>query len=248
MRQRKRDGFTLIELMLAMTFVSILLIAIALLTIYVSNLYTRGITLRQVNEAGLAVSSDLERTIQDSAVFDITPGKANFIVQKDGVDDAGGRLCLGKYSYAWNFGKVITKYPSNLASLPNYFIKKPDLVTPVGPVVRFVKIVDFNKDLCRPTNPAQVALGLPAAYGGIDNDPKSTVELLASGDRDLALQAFSLKGSSQKKLYSISLTISTNDQTAIDTATGQCRPPASSQGDPDYCAVNNFDIVARTGN
>lgn len=84
-----KAGFTLIELMLAMTFIAILLISIALLVMQIGTLYDRGITLRQLNISGRAISDDIERTITDS-------------VSVDTSRVADGRLCTGEYSYVWN--------------------------------------------------------------------------------------------------------------------------------------------------
>ncbi len=244
---RGSKGFTLVELMLSMAFVAMLLVAIALLTIYISNLYTRGITLRQVNEAGSAISTDVSRTIQSASAFDPTVGSDSFVVQKDGgsVEPAGGRLCLGQYSYAWNYGKFINKHAAAVIGLPNYYIQEPD-TTPIGPPIRLVKVVDTDKSLCKPNNPLLVALGQPASYDGINNDDKTTVELLSSGDRDLALHELRLNGSKDKQLYSVTLVIGTNDTAALDT-TNTCLPPKDEKSNENYCAVNEFDIVARTG-
>lgn len=85
-----KRGFTLIELMLAMTFISVLLIAIALLVIQISAIYNRGMTLRQVSSAGQSVVADIQRSVQASAA-DIDTSKVD-----------SGRLCLGNYSYIWN--------------------------------------------------------------------------------------------------------------------------------------------------
>jgi type II secretory pathway component PulJ len=52
-------GFTLIELMLSMSFVSILLISIAMLSIQLSNQYSRGLTLKEVTQAGTEASNDI---------------------------------------------------------------------------------------------------------------------------------------------------------------------------------------------
>lgn len=94
MNHNKR-GFTLIELMLAMTFVSALLLAIAMTVIQISNVYTRGLTLKEVNQAGRTISTELKRGISQSAPFAV-PGP-KYVVQP-----WGGRLCVGQYSYIWN--------------------------------------------------------------------------------------------------------------------------------------------------
>lgn len=229
MSQFKR-GFTLIELMLAMTFVSILLVAIAMLTIQISNIYTKGITLRQVNEAGLQVSSDLQRSIQSSNAFDVpTIGSNDSYVRQP----TGGRLCLGNYSYAWNYGEFIAQ--GDESKLSNRFSFESG-ASVRGTTIRLVKIADASKSLC-------VRDG--DSYPDIPGDER-TADLLVAGDRDLALQKFVLGGSEQKGLYDISLQIGTNNREALTE--DNCKPPAQSVGLEDYCAVNIFDIVARTAN
>lgn len=227
---RNRRGFTLIELMLAMTFVSILLIAIAMLTIQISKIYTKGITLRQVNEVGLQVSSDLQRSIQSSNAFEVPTVGSNDSYVRQGT---GGRLCLGNYSYAWNYGEFIAKHEDDGLHLDNVFSFGSGLS---DTTIRLVKVADASKLLCS---------SVEGDYPGIPGGDR-TAELLAAGDRDLALQKFVLSGSEQKGLYDISLQIGTNERAALDE--DNCKPPAEAAGLQDYCAVNKFDIVARTAN
>jgi hypothetical protein len=42
--------------------------------------------------------------------------------------------------------------------------------------------------------------------------------------------------------------IGTNDQAALDANQTACKPPDTLTSDLNYCSVNQFDIVARTGN
>ena len=46
--QRKESGFTIIELLLAMSFLSVLLIAITTSTLQIIGLYTKGVTLKSI--------------------------------------------------------------------------------------------------------------------------------------------------------------------------------------------------------
>ena len=228
MRQRASRGFTLIELMLAMSFVSILLIAIAMLTIQMSRIYTKGISLRQVNEAGLELSNDLQRSIQSSAVFDMTDSEGETSFLRLG-DSGSGRLCLGSYSYAWNYGKDL----GNPSLTPANHYGPGDTTE-----VRFVKVADSGKRLCKGIS------GSEGEYPDITNGDETT-ELLATGDRNLAVHKFTLDGSKDIGLYSVQLVIGTNDQSQLSDDT--CKPPSEADGGEDYCAVNKFDIVARAG-
>lgn len=60
-RQCRRHGFTLIELMLAMAFVSVLLLAIATIAIQAGKLYNRGLTLKSINQSGREIGDILRR-------------------------------------------------------------------------------------------------------------------------------------------------------------------------------------------
>jgi prepilin-type N-terminal cleavage/methylation domain-containing protein len=230
MNHVKKDGFTLIELMLAMSFISVLLVAIAATTIQVSNIYTKGITLREVNQAGRAVSEELQRSISSSTPFDVDPASPT---TKYVVGQGGGRLCLGRYTYAWNFGSAL-KGGTGAPAIYNTYLP-PDSSSQI----RFVKVADSSASLC--TDPA---LKITRA---------NATDMLVSGDRDLAMHKFSItKGAADltigQTLYAISMTIGTNDKAELVTNDTSCKPPADGQGNANYCSVNQFDIIARAGN
>lgn len=227
-RDNKETGFTLIELMLAMTFIAMLLVAIALTTIQISNIYNKGITLREVNQVGRSVSDELQRTIALATPFDIAPGLNSRYIAQQG----GGRLCLGNYSYVWNYGNALAGGAGAPSALNKY-----DNNTPV----RFVRATDASGSLCKIT-PA-----LPAV-------PRANAtDLLSTGDRDLVLHSFSISRTSDdsatgQSIYAISMLIGTNDRAQLTANDASCKPPAEGVGDENYCSVNQFDIIARAGN
>lgn len=228
-RDNKTLGFTLIELMLAMGFVSVLLVAIAMTVVQIGNIYNRGLTLKNVDQAGASLASELQRSIAESYSFDLS---SRFVIQP-----WGGRLCIGQYSYIWNYGEAIKV--NDPARLNNY----SNSSNPIN----FVKVIDSNAGYC--TSPAK-----PIDYSG-------AIELVNVGDHNLAIHNFSISttGSASdpktgQRLYSISFLIGTNDQTALKGSLNatQCLIPNEvingKTPDPSYCFVNQFDIVARSGN
>lgn len=227
-------GFTLIELMLAMTFVAMLLIAIAMTTIQISNIYNKGITLREVNQAGRAISDELQRGVALATPFDVTPKKDDSpgtATSKYVVRDGGGRLCLGGYTYAWNYGKAI----AGGTGAPAVFNKYSGTNTPV----RFAKVTDASGALC--VNPAAPIIRTNAT------------EMLSSGDRDLVMHSFTItrtadESSTSQSIYAISMLIGTNDRQQLTANDASCKPPSDGIGDEDYCSVNQFDIIVRAGN
>ncbi len=232
-KKRCHQGFTIVELMLAMSFVSVLLVSIAMLTIQVSNIYTRGVTLRQVNEAGLEISTDLQRSLRQASNLQINDSSTSYIVQPN----VGGRLCLGDFSYAWNTAQALSGNQGSLTAELNKIDTKP---TPTP--VRFVKVLDRGKLLCQPITSMGTITGYP-------NIPPSSQpnDLLLAGDRDLALYNITISAPPEG-LATITLTIGTKDLTAVDaTKDDTCRPPSDAESDQEYCAVNKFVIVTRIG-
>lgn len=230
-KSTKKQGFTLIELMLAMTFISILLIAIAVTIIQISNIYNHGITLKEVSQVGRTLSADLQRSIRDSSQFDIK-STSSYVQQ----GDWGGRLCLGNYSYIWNYGKALNENDPTGSSLNVY---SSDQAT----AIRFVKVVDPGASYCRDSSKKI--------------DFSGAIDLVNVGDHNLALHSFSITsgdkavdGKTGQRLYSIRFEIGTNDTAAIAFVDGRwtCKSPGEVGSDPSYCSVQEFSIVARAGN
>ena len=219
-----RKGFTLIELMLAMTFVSALLLAVAMTVIQISHLYTRGLTVKEVNQAGRSMGIELKRGISQSAPFDI-PG-AKYINQA-----WGGRLCVGQYSYVWNYGPTL----NNTTTDKN----NSNVYAGGNTKMSFIKVPDSAGAYC--STPDSLI------------DKTNAVEMLASGDNSLAVQSFTVANDSTdpasgEAIYSISYVIGTNDQAALSPDYTSCKAPDQSGSDLNYCSINRFDIVVRALN
>jgi len=225
-----KKGFTLIELMLAMSFISVLLVAITLTVIQISNIYNHGITLKDTNQTARAITNELQRTIAASAAFEVSGGSSRYIVQ----GDWGGRLCVGQYSYIWNYGKALNNNGPTSGNL-NVYSANPNTK------IRFVRAIDSSGAYC--ANPALAVK---------DSD---AVELMNIGDHGLVLHSLKIISEStavdQKsgaRLYSISFRIGTNDQAALSADSTTCKGPGISGSDLAYCSVQDFTIVVRAGN
>lgn len=227
-----KRAFTIVELSLAMGFVSALLLAVAMLTIYISGVYNKGITLKQVNQASLAIADDLRRTIGTTSPFDITraDGSESGNYRQLGPDGSdGGRLCTGNYTYVWRIAGSTddtNKYSTTGETEPS-----------------FVKVRDPEGGLCDYTS------------GTLSQIPRdASNELLNSADRSLAVYEFNVTqgtdslGFTNEGLYFINFTIGTDTDDLVNLATNECKPPAEVDAKADeYCAVNRFSIVVRAG-
>lgn len=235
----------MIEMMLSMLFVAFLMITIALTTISMSQTYQRGIILTQVNSAGRAVITDMQRTVSQS------PINTTQLV----VPSTPNAICFGNFSYVWNNGSNIAsginliKYTGNANGLA------------AGQVVRLAKVSDPSENMC-PTSgvtPSIVATTratelLPTnsgstGYGGI------AIQAVSVGGSVQGITATQLSTSATQALYRVTFIIGTNDQTALNKTASNfatlpsCQPPDSSSGggNLDYCAVNRFSFLIRVG-
>lgn len=222
MTQRSNKGFTIIELTLAMTFVSLMLHAIAMTVIQISNIYNRGITLRQVNQASRAIAEDMQRTIAASASFSL---EHNYIKQS-----WGGRLCMGQYSYIWNTADTL--------ALPSLNASNSNIYTEGTERIRFVRVPDSGAMYC--ADPARTI------------NRTEAVEFLMMGDRPLAIHGFDISSSVEssltgQRLYTTQITLGTDDIGSIEPVGKVCRPPADEDSNTLYCAVNQFMFTSRAG-
>lgn len=222
-RYSQKNGFTIIELMLSMTFVSILLVSIAILTIQISHLYTKGLTMKEVNQAGSEVTNDIRSTIATSYA-DRVKFKQN-----------GGRklLCSGEYTYIANDPQHIsTPTSSDLIKFTN------------GTIVRFAKVRDLGGTLCSVSSlPSKLNSDAVELLAGGDRG-------LVVRDLSLAPQsAFNADLATGRMLYIIDLTLSTEVTNELDLVNDSCKPPSDAvNSGAEWCAIDKFSIVARVGN
>lgn len=222
---KKSDGFTMIEMMLAMAFVAFLMVAIALTTIFVSQTYQRGITLGQVNEAGRTIMTDMQQSIGQARVGQLSKWPTAFNSRVD-----VGAVCLGGVSYVWNSGKKLAA-----SGAVTY-----DGGDRNGQPVRLAKVNDPNRAVC--------------TEGVTSIDTDQSVELLGGADRNLAIQLLDvrqLQATSNQSLYGVEFIIGTNDRAALANngtiADVGCRPPSEASSNLNYCAVNRFSFLVRAG-
>lgn len=71
MVDRRRSGFTLVELSLVMAFFSVLLIGVLTLTIHIGKLYTKGMTNKSLNTVGRDVTDVLRRDFAAANAQDV---------------------------------------------------------------------------------------------------------------------------------------------------------------------------------
>lgn len=224
MTQHKTDGFTLIELTLSMSFIAILLLSIAMLTMQISSIYNKGITIKQVNDIGQLIADDIRRNLSQAI-----PASVEKVIRDPNTDQLyeGGRLCIANTIYAWNYGKFLgSASPFNVYAGGN-----------TEPLMRLVKFTSDGTKYCqRDTNDI-----LPPI-------PDNASQFVGIGDRDLAIHAFDYTATmvaGGQTMFAVTFSLGTNGTDVIHD--GACQS-ATGKTDDEYCAVNEFSFVARAGN
>ncbi len=85
---RSMKGFTVIELLLAMSGIAFVLLFVVFAIMHTTNLYTKGIAIRQISQAGRQITDDISRAIRYGSDPIILPTQ--------------NRVCAGGKSYIWN--------------------------------------------------------------------------------------------------------------------------------------------------
>ncbi len=225
----REEGFTLIELMLSMAFVSVLLVAVAMLTIQIGAIFNRGITMKEVNQAGITVSEDIRRSIAS--------GDAQLIRAVSDTNDGLDLLCTGTFTYIANDPEVNEgiRYSNN------------------NETVRFAKVKDAGGGMCDDVQKlftdnldesATELLGNSDRDLVVRNLTISPTNEEINGDADATYD----KGQG-RMLYLVSLSIGTGSGGELSDETIQkCLPPSDVNSGAEYCAINQFSFAARVGN
>ena len=110
-----KTGFTILELAIAMAFMSFLLLSIGFAIIQISNTYQKGVTIKTVNNNGRELVDEFSRTILASKynnkggfelVYSQTYGSVEGIEEEVPLH---GVFCVGNYSYLWNTGYALNQ-------------------------------------------------------------------------------------------------------------------------------------------
>lgn len=229
---KRTNGFTLVELNIAIVFVALLLLAVATTIMSVTRTYQYGVSLKTINQLGREVSDQIRRDalMASSSQVQYVPPNPIDLTDTEGI----GRLCFGSVSYVFNS-----------ATLLNTTDPSPTMVTEVNTSepIRLARINDFGKAWCKDTTKVQ-----------LDNTSTTEefTELLLNDKIPLAVHNLTFKpliateddAAFTEKIIQITFDIGTNEVETTDGA--QCKPPTDPDQNFNNCAVRQFVIVART--
>lgn len=252
----------MVELMLAMGFLSALLVTISLLVIQITGIYQKGLSLRAVNSQGRQLIDEFMRAASGSSREDLgaygsiddayesglyfVSSMGNHDTNGDGVDESvqmNGVFCTGMYSYVWN-----TKYA---------FEDHPDRRLRVnGRAYKLVRVRDASNEACMRANDNS-GDGYPNRetwlFEGADDNVIQPIELINSDESDLILYDFMMfpatwSRSSEQVLYSATFILATiRGGVNINGNGDYCQGTTLGlTTDFNYCAVNKFNFAMRS--
>ncbi len=229
--RRAKQGFTLIELTLAMAFIAILLLSILYTTLHAGKLYTKGITNKTLNQIGREVTDTIRRDFTSTDPLRVlSPAPSGVGAAKS------GRICLGGATYVWNTAALLNSADSKLLYQDGALTKS----------VTFRRVLDSDGLLCQKDATGKYLVTQ------ISSSMQST-DLLSGTGQDFAiydLQFTRLGEKGGQGLYTMKLVIGTNAIDTTETTADNvvlCKPPTDNQADFNYCSVAEFDIVLRAG-
>lgn len=136
-QNNKQQGFTLIELMLAMAFFSSILLLATLLIMQTLNIYNKGITVKQINQVG--------RTLTEEIIRVGNSGKSMIM--------SSNCFSIDKSVYIWNVASAdvaeVDYYPNQ--GFKTIVYRYDDAMT--GEPVNFVKLSSANSTCATVSSP-----------------------------------------------------------------------------------------------
>jgi len=238
-----KEGFTLVELLLAMTFISVLLLTIALTIIQIATIYNKGILLKELNQVSRTLNDELDTAMRSSTTFSELPARSRYVNDPSW----GGRMCLGQYSYIWNYGTALSAVNTNRNqysgpnTVGNSVFDRQSGTTRYE--ITFVKVPDFGGAYC-------VRNLVTMRYPNIN--PVGAVELMRTGDHSLAIHSLSLVSAatakdalSAQQTYKVTYTLGTSNISALNNTQTACKAPNIAGADFNYCSIQQFTIVTR---
>jgi len=235
LRKHVKNGFTIVETMISVIFISILLIAIGSVSLHIINTYQRGVMVKMVNETGRTIGEDLRISLASGSV-DLK--NDYFSTPEYGI------LCTGGYTYIWNYAQAL-KTPNS--RVIRYEGGSTSDTSGDDKRIRMIKILDRSRSYCVLGRNYDAVKGVIPHPSSVANNGR-VIEVIKPSEGDLMVYDFSLtRGSSSaatgQALANLSFSLGTFNQPEVIKA-GQCVP------DPGLnyasCAINRFDISILT--
>ena len=232
----RRRGFTIVELTIAVAFLSVLMLAILIISISAGKLYVKGNTNKAINQAGRDFTDSIRRDFLAAGIDTIVmPADAD--AGTPGNPLKSGRICLGNVAYLWNSAALLN---DNSAPANNIKIRRGSAT---GQPIKFVRI----------TNTISYCVAGPdGSYPKVIPATDDATDLLGASS-DYSLYTISMRPidrKDQRGMYELSYTLGPVDVVATEVAPEgyvRCKTDDKETANFNYCSVSEFDTLIRIG-
>lgn len=238
---KDQRGFTITELSLAMSLLSVLMFILIISTMNFINIYNKGITLKRVDQSGANISRELQANLSRSDQVVIRC--ANFEIPTPPATDCRNTptglavgLCAGDFSFVWSV------YPGGTGATNQLPIPAATLTYSDGSQVYFAKVRDPSKDMCK-------NIGAKPYKGSDTSQPYQSSELLNDGlvVRDPSIPTnkggLDILLNPENKLTTVIYTLSTNGGDDI-ISDGTNRATCQGGHKDAFCTLNTFVVTS----
>lgn len=222
-----KKGFTIMELLLAMSILSLLLLAIAMMTMQMTNIIAKGTTFKELNSAGRTINSEFTKTLNSIDGMGSWSGNSGDSYYR--TEGGGGAFCTGKVSYLWNTNDSLESGNGRIGYASG------------SSIIRLVKVRDAARAYCADTN----------RWHQVPSDTNQTTEILAAGETDLRLYNIQFSSNSNLKdsasgqtVINIGYVLGTPKTSGVQLNSGTMNCTGDTKNN--YCAVNKFELTVRT--
>lgn len=215
-RQDNKKGFTMVELSLALIFISIILITIAWLTMHITSIYEKGLAMKAVNSTAKELIDDFSRSIAGSPARTV---QSQCLKYNPDTKPTAYKACMSdnarKFVYQQRYGKVTIKSNSKQVVVPvngvfctgrysyiwntAYALNTDDYIPPAtadyratfnyakDPNFRLLKIQDYNKTICAQHVRSDMYAYDASSSFSLPSEPGVNIDLLDSSENNLAI-------------------------------------------------------------
>lgn len=220
-REDIKKGFTMVELSLALVFISIILITIAWLTMHITSIYEKGLAMKAVNSTAKELIDDFSRSIAGSPARTVQSQCLTKYTFSNSPTSPYGS-CVSdnarKFTYQQRYGRVRIKGKSNQITVPvngvfctgrysyiwntAYALNTEDYISTTdykatfnyAPTSEFrlLKVQDYTKTICSEHVRSDIYAYDASMDFTLPSEPGVVVDLLDSSENNLALYDMSV--------------------------------------------------------
>lgn len=232
----REQGFTLVELLLAMAYLSVILMFTTLVTVQVLATYNKGVSLKQINQVTRTLTEDMTRVSNSGSTASFQSGD--------------GFLCIGSTAYLWNTPDRLHDGDNNGSPDGAVYRLDNNLNGELVGVVKTNLSVDATAVPYNATKNNETDYCAPPKPSGSVID--STTVTALTGDQVRVLEFSRTTPANNARLAKIRLSLGTYNTVLGLQATPVKQPSGRWECQPtgvgDFCAAGNFETTVYVPN